>query len=129
MAVRFGGNGMFNPGGLPRISSVSISTFICSHAAFLAYEMPFLQSLFGSDAAVIREINFQLLLLAAFFSVLGTSLVSPILDSLIEPFGASPTKIGLMVSFVTAPSVVLTPDIRVLADRYGRKPILVAGLS
>jgi MFS family permease len=55
-------------------------------------------------------------------------MVSPVLDSLIEPFGTSAADIGLIISFWTAPGVVVIPVAGVLADRYGRKPVLVASL-
>jgi MFS family permease len=83
---------------------------------------------FGEDATILRDSNLQLLLLATMFPILGTSLVSPVLESLIEPLGASPTSIGLMISFLTAPAIVAIPIVGVLADRYGRKPVLVVAL-
>ena len=87
-----------------------------------------LQSLFGDDAAIIRERDFRLLLLANVLPVLGSSLLSPVLNSLIEPFGTSPADVGLMISVFTAPGIVIIPVTGVLADRYGRKPVLVTAL-
>lgn len=90
--------------------------------------MPIVRSVFGEDAVVLRETDFQLLLLATTFPILGTALVSPVLDSVIEPFGTSPAGIGLMISFFTAPAIFVIPIAGVLADRYGRRPVLVAAL-
>jgi MFS family permease len=59
---------------------------------------------------------------------MGTSLMSPILDLLIDPFGASTANIGLMMSVFSAPAIVLVPVGGVLADRYGRRPVLIIGL-
>ncbi len=87
-----------------------------------------LRYLFGDDADILGRTNFQLLLLATVVSPLGTVLLSPILESLIDPFGATPANIGLMISLYTAPAIVLIPLAGGLADRIGRKPILVAGL-
>ncbi|MFB6192299.1 MAG: MFS transporter [Haloarculaceae archaeon] len=87
-----------------------------------------IEALFGDDATVLRETDFQLLLLATVFPILGTGLVSPVLDSVIGPFGTTAADVGLMVSFLTAPGIVLIPVAGVLADRYGRKPVLVVGL-
>lgn len=56
---------------------------------------------------------------------MGTSVLSPVLDSLIDPFGASPADIGLLISFFLAPPILMTPVAGIIADRYGRKPILV----
>lgn len=87
-----------------------------------------LDSLFGDDAAVLGETSFQLLLLANLLPPLGTALLSPVLDSLIGPFGTTATDIGLMMSFFTAPPIVVIPLAGLLADRYGRKPVIVTAL-
>ena len=87
-----------------------------------------LDSLFGDDAAVLGDRRFQLLLLANLLPPLGTALLSPVLDSLIDPFGTTPANIGLMMSFFTAPPILVIPLAGVLADRYGRKPVIVASL-
>lgn len=87
-----------------------------------------LESLFGEEATVLDELDFQLLLLSTIFPILGTALVSPVLDSVIEPFGTTPARIGLMISFATGPAILLIPIAGVLADRYGRRPVLVGSL-
>jgi len=87
-----------------------------------------LDSLFGEDAAVLGDRSFQLLLLANLLPPLGTALLSPVLDSLIEPFSTTATDIGLMMSFFTAPPIIIIPLAGALADRYGRKPVIVFSL-
>lgn len=84
--------------------------------------------LVGDDAEILGERQFQLLLLANILPPIGTSLVSPILDSLIEPLGTSAANIGLLVSVFTAPPIVLIPIAGMLADRYGRRPVIIFGL-
>ena len=90
--------------------------------------MSTLDSLFGDDSAVLGDTSFQLLLLANLLPPLGTALLSPVLDSLVEPFGTTATDIGLMMSFFTAPPIVVIPLAGLLADRYGRKPVIVIAL-
>lgn len=87
-----------------------------------------LKALFGKDATVVSETDFQLLLLANVTGPLGIALISPILDSLTGPLGVSATEIGLMVSMMAAPGIVVIPLAGVLSDRYGRKTVLTAGL-
>jgi MFS family permease len=87
------------------------------------------RSLFGDRATVLRDRNFQALLLANVLPPLGSGLLSPILDSLIQPFGTTAASVGLLISVFTAPSIAIIPVAGVLADRYGRKPILVAALA
>ena len=87
-----------------------------------------LTAAFGDDADVIRDTDLQLLLLANTLGPMGSAVLSPVLDSLIGPFGASEASIGLVISVFTAPAIVMIPLVGVLTDRYGRKPILIAGL-
>lgn len=86
------------------------------------------ERLFGEHAGMVRDADFQLLLTASAVGALGTALVSPILGSLTGPFGASPSAIGLMVTAISAPAVVLIPLLGFLTDRLGRKPVIVGGL-
>lgn len=87
-----------------------------------------LSSLFGEDSTVLGHSDFQMLLLASMLPSLGSALLSPILETLRGPFGVSPAEIGLMMSAYTAPAIVLMPLAGVLADRCGRKPMIVGGL-
>lgn len=85
-------------------------------------------SVLGDDAEVLRERPFQLLFLSNMLPPLGSALLSPVLNSLIEPFGATPANIGLMMSAFTAPPILVIPVVGVIADRYGRRPVMITGL-
>ena len=87
-----------------------------------------LSSLFGEDADILHETRFQALFAANMLGPLGLGLLSPVLDSLTEPFGVTPASIGLLMSAYTAPAIVLIPLVGVLADRIGRKPLLIGGV-
>ena len=86
------------------------------------------ETLLGKDAQAVRDRAFQVLLLANLTAPLGPALVSPLLDTLTGVYGVSEAAIGLMISAYTAPGIVVIPVVGVLADRYGRKPLLSAGL-
>lgn len=87
-----------------------------------------LSGVFGAHAEILYERDFQVVLLANVMGPMGTSMISPVLDSLIDPLGASPAEIGLMVSVFTAPGIVMYLIAGLVADRYGRKPVLVSSL-
>jgi len=87
-----------------------------------------IRRLFGDDAEILRDSDFQLLLAANVLGALGTALVSPTLNSLTGPFGVSAADIGLFMSAFTAPAIVMIPLAGLLADRYGRKKVLIVGL-
>ncbi|MFB6309966.1 MAG: MFS transporter [Salinirussus sp.] len=86
------------------------------------------RSLLGEGSAVLSRRNFQILLLANLLGPLGFALLSPVLDSLVDPLGASPATVGLLISAYSAPSVAMIPIIGVLGDLYGRKPVLLVSL-
>ncbi|MFB6233846.1 MAG: MFS transporter [Halopenitus sp.] len=87
-----------------------------------------LESVFGEDADVLRDRDFQAMLLANLLAPLGVTLLSPILSALTGPFAVSSARIGLLISAYTAPPIFLIPVAGLLADRYGRKPMLLTGI-
>ncbi|MFC6942274.1 MFS transporter [Salinirubellus sp. GCM10025818] len=87
-----------------------------------------LRALFGKDADILHDDDFQALLLAGLTAPLGAALLSPLLGTLTDPLGVSSARIGLLMSAFTAPSIFLIPIAGVISDRVGRKPVLVAGL-
>lgn len=61
-------------------------------------------------------------------AVMGVTSISPAFPRIIEALGISETEVGLLIVAFTVPGVVLTPFVGVLADRFGRKRILVPSL-
>ncbi|WP_029897062.1 MFS transporter [Desulfohalovibrio reitneri] len=60
--------------------------------------------------------------------VLGVSSIIPILPDMGRAFGVGPEKIGWVVAAFTIPGVFLTPFLGMLADRWGRKLVLVPSM-
>ncbi len=57
--------------------------------------------------------------------VMGISLLGPVLPELRPVFGVSDAQVGLVITAYTLPGIVRTPLLGLLADRIGRKRILV----
>jgi len=85
--------------------------------------------LFGAEGSVAAEIELQIMMVASGIAVAGILLVSPIVSQLGGTFGVSGAKAGQLITVFTAPPILVTPVAGVLADRYGRKRVLVAGLA
>ena len=87
-----------------------------------------LKNLLGSEGDILSDRSLQLLLLANMVYPMGTTMISPILESLLLPLSTTPAAIGLLMTAFFAPLMLLSPIAGGLTDVYGRKPLLIAGL-
>jgi MFS family permease len=75
-----------------------------------------------------RDRNLQLMFGVTFMVVLGVSSTMPALPAMMKAFAIPARSIGLIMTVFTLPGVFLAPIAGVLADRIGRKKLLVASL-
>ncbi|MDA3779692.1 MAG: MFS transporter [Bacteroidales bacterium] len=61
-------------------------------------------------------------------AVMGVASITPALPKISETLDLTKTQIGLLISAFTFPGIILTPLAGILADRLGRKAILVPSL-
>jgi MFS family permease len=61
-------------------------------------------------------------------AMLGVSSITPAFPQVAQALEVTPQAVGLLVSIFTVPGVVLAPFLGVLADRVGRKSIIVPSL-
>jgi len=60
--------------------------------------------------------------------VMGVSVITPAFPQISRALGLSTTQVGLLITAFTVPGVVLAPILGFMADRIGRKKILVPAL-
>jgi ACDE family multidrug resistance protein len=75
-----------------------------------------------------KDRNFQIISAVTLMAVLGVSSITPAFPRIIEELNISRTDVGMLITAFTIPGVVLTPFIGILADRWGRRRILVPSL-
>ncbi|NJM69648.1 MAG: MFS transporter [Scytonema sp. RU_4_4] len=74
------------------------------------------------------DTNFYIICAVSLMAVLGVSSVTPVFPKLSVELNVDPQNLGLLVTVFTFPTVVLGPIIGVLADRFGRKKIIIPAL-
>jgi len=79
----------------------------------------------GNSVPIMGNTNFRMVLGIVVMAVIGGSLVAPILPSMVEPLGTTESMIGLVMSVYTLAALISTPFVGVLADRHGRKRVLL----
>ncbi|MFW5918198.1 MAG: MFS transporter [Haloferacaceae archaeon] len=82
----------------------------------------------GAEGDVAADSEAQSMTIASAMLALGVVVLSPLMLDLATVFEVSESRVGLLISVYTAPPIVLIPVAGVLADRIGRKPLLVGGL-
>ncbi|MDR7421483.1 MAG: MFS transporter [Armatimonadota bacterium] len=81
-----------------------------------------------APAADLRP-QIRILFGTVFIAMIGFGIVMPILPFYARAFGASAVEMGLLVTGWAGAQFIAAPVWGVLADRVGRKPVLVAGLA
>jgi len=77
---------------------------------------------------VYRQRKLQILLLVSLIPMLGYSLINPAFPKIIDNLGISPPEVGLLITFYGVPGLLFIPISGALADRFGRKRVLVPSL-
>ncbi len=79
-------------------------------------------------SALLSDPNLHVIFAITLMAMLGVASVTPAFPRISAELGVSPQAVGLLISAFTVPGAVLAPFLGVLADRFGRKLILVPSL-
>ena len=72
--------------------------------------------------------NLRIVFLVTLMAVLGVASITPAFPKIARELNISVQSIGLLITVFTLPGIFLTPLMGVLADRFGRKRIIVPSL-
>jgi MFS family permease len=67
------------------------------------------------------------LFLVAFAIVAGYTLFSPLLPFLIAKLGGAKSQVGLVIALAPMTTVLFSPIMGALTDRWGRRPVILLG--
>jgi MFS family permease len=76
----------------------------------------------------VRMPTVQVILASTLMGVMGVSLISPALPAIRTGLGISEAQASLILSAFTLPGILVGPVSGILADRYGRRPVLIPSL-
>ena len=72
-----------------------------------------------------RRPPFVLILAITVTGIMSNVLITPALPDIIEDLGVPTARAGLLLAAATAPGIVLAPVMGLLADRFGRREVVV----
>ena len=81
-----------------------------------------------ANKKLYHETNLRIIFSITLMAVLGVSSITPAFPKIAQVMNISQETVGLLITVFTLPGVILTPVFGILADRFGRKRILVPSL-
>ncbi len=72
--------------------------------------------------------NITVIFLITLVAVMGVASITPALPQIVERFSITPTQVALLITIFTFPGIFLAPFAGLLADKWGRKKILLPSL-
>ena len=78
--------------------------------------------------AVYRDRNFQIASLASFLGFMMVALITPAFPKMVQALGVAEQSIGLIITANTIPAIIISPLSGIMADRFGRKRVLVPSI-
>lgn len=82
----------------------------------------------SKTGSLLLNKNLHIIFAITLIAVLGVSSITPAFPKIATELNISKQAIGLLITVFTLPGVILTPLLGILADRKGRKKILVPSL-
>jgi MFS family permease len=80
------------------------------------------------DRPLFLDPNLNIIFGVTLLAVLGVSSVAPVFPTVARELDVAPEAVGLLITVFTMPGIILTPVFGILADRFGRKRVLVPAL-
>lgn len=78
--------------------------------------------------SLLRDVNLYIIFGITLTAVMGVTSIAPAFPSIADSLDISTERIGLLITFFTIPGIIITPVLGLLADRFGRKIVLVPSL-
>lgn len=77
---------------------------------------------------IYRDTNLLILFSVTLMAIMGVSSITPAFPKIMKDLQITPREVAYLITFFTFPGIILTPVMGMMADRLGRKRILVPSL-
>jgi MFS transporter, ACDE family, multidrug resistance protein len=77
---------------------------------------------------LVLDSKLHMIFTVTLFAVMGVASLTPAFPGVITHFGIAPQQVGWLIAAFTLPGIGMTPVTGILADRYGRRAVLVPSL-
>jgi len=81
-----------------------------------------------SERALLRDRNLHIIFSITLMVVMGVASIAPALPAIVRDLGISKLDVAWLITAFSLPGMLFAPFIGVLADRFGRKRILVPAI-
>jgi ACDE family multidrug resistance protein len=81
-----------------------------------------------AEIAVYRDRSFQIASIASFLGFMMVALITPAFPKMVQALGVAEQSIGLIITANTIPAIIISPLSGIMADRFGRKRVLVPSI-
>jgi len=78
--------------------------------------------------SILRNTNLYLIFSITLFAVMGVASITPAFPQIIDHYHLTVRQIGYLITAFTLPGIFIAPFMGILADRYGRKHILIPSM-
>jgi MFS transporter, ACDE family, multidrug resistance protein len=75
--------------------------------------------------SLFRDQRLYIIFAVTLMGVMGVASLTPAFPGVIAHFGIAPQQVGWLIAAFTLPGILMTPVTGILADRFGRKMVLV----
>jgi len=80
------------------------------------------------STSLLKDINLYVIFGITLTSILGVASIAPAFPAISRALDVPPGQIGYVITVFTIPGIFFTPVLGVMADRFGRKRILIPAL-
>jgi MFS family permease len=82
----------------------------------------------ASTRKIYNDPNLRIIFGITLMAVMGVASITPAFPTIARDLNISAQKVGLLITVFTLPGMLLVPVLGVMADRYGRKKVVIPAL-